>query len=43
MLDLSLVTPDTDPPVHGVAVFDGHSGSTCADYTVSFYSYAIGR
>ncbi|KAF4670349.1 hypothetical protein FOZ61_000539 [Perkinsus olseni] len=35
VLDLSLVTPGTDPPVHGVAVFDGHSGPACADYLVA--------
>ncbi|KAF4657212.1 hypothetical protein FOL47_008543 [Perkinsus chesapeaki] len=34
-VDLSLKTSGTDPPLHGVAVFDGHSGAACVDYVVS--------
>lgn len=34
VLDMKIKTPDGDPYVHGVAVYDGHSGGACADYVV---------
>ncbi|EER17148.1 protein phosphatase 2C ABI1, putative [Perkinsus marinus ATCC 50983] len=41
VLDMKIKTPDGDPYVHGVAVYDGHSGGACADYVVEHLGKTI--
>ncbi|KAF4652999.1 hypothetical protein FOZ61_009273 [Perkinsus olseni] len=41
VLDMKIKTPEGDPHVHGVAVYDGHSGGACADYVVEHLGRTI--